>query len=304
MNPPLLSICIPTFNRADCLKLCLLSIVSQFQDPEVPGSVEVVISDNNSSDNTFAVVEEFQKNYRFISYKKNDSNLGVDRNILQVVEMAHGQYVWLLGDDDALFPGAIKYLLSEIQKQKFKYCVVNFWGYDSNLEHQALKYPSRAILKDQYFNQLQDFVREFKHDENLVGFFCGLSVQVFERSLWMVLPDKNQFIGTSAMHMHTLLIAMKNQSFAVLAKPLVKARSDNIRWDSFEGLGSAKKRAQGTFKALLWILDFYHLPHSKFLIKCNYYFYIFKNFIRSFIKKHLFKSQKSRDLIKRILGKL
>ncbi len=97
---------------------------------------------------------------------------------------------------------------------------------------------------------------------------------------------------------------MQNQSFALFAKPLVKARSDNIRWDSFEGLGSAKKRAQSTFKILLWILNNYKIPHSKIVIKYYYYSNIIKNFTMSFIKRKLFKSQRSRDMIKKLLGKL
>ena len=304
MNDPLLSIGIPTYNRADCLNKCLESIVSQFADPEVSGRVEIVISDNDSSDNTFALVQEFQKKYPNIFYKKNPSNLGVDKNILQVVEMSRGRFVWLIGDDDALFPDAIKYMLQEIQKQKFNYCIVNFWGYDNKLEHPALKYPNQGILKDEFFNELADCVRKFEHNADLVGFFCGLSVQIFNRSLWQSLPDKNNFIGTNAMHLYVLMTVMQNQSFALLAKPLVKARSSNIRWDSFEGLGSAKKRAESTFEVLLWILDKYHIPYSKMVIKYYYYSSIVKNFIVSFIKKNILKSQKSRDIIKKMLGKL
>ena len=48
MNKPLLSICIPTYNRSYYLKECLDCIVCQFRDKEVCDQVEIVISDNAS----------------------------------------------------------------------------------------------------------------------------------------------------------------------------------------------------------------------------------------------------------------
>jgi abequosyltransferase len=303
-NDTLLSICIPTYNRASCLKQCLESITLQFSDPEVKRQVEVFISDNASSDTTEQVVNGFQQKFSNISYNKNPQNLGFDRSALLLVEKAQGEFVWFMGDDDALFPDAIKYLLEQIKQQKFKYCVVNFWGYDKNLEQLALKYPNPAIRENQLFEKLEDYIKKTKPDENLVGFFCGLSVQIFNRELWQNFPDKNKFIGTHAMHLYVLLSAMKEQPFALFAKPLVKARSDNIRWETFSGLGTAKSRAQATQKILLWILDFYNIPHSKALMKCKLYVNMAKNFTMGFIRNKIFKSQTTRDFIKKIFGKL
>ncbi len=304
MDAPFLSICIPTYNRVTCLEQCLDSIVDQFTDLDVRGLVEIAISDNNSTDGTAELVGKFQTKYPNILYKRNSENLGVDRNILQAVEMSHGKYVWLFGDDDALFPGSLKYLLKEIDTKKFKYCVVNFWAYDNKLEHPALSLPNQRVQTDQFFTQLSDYIQKAGPNADLVGFFCGLSAQVFDRSLWQALSDKQKFIGTNAVHLYILLSVMQNQSFAILAKPLLKARSANTRWDSFEGLDSAKLRARETFKVLMWILDFYKIPHSKLVIKYNYYSYVVKSFIINFIKKNMFKSQKSRDRIKKILNKL
>ena len=57
-HPFLLSICIPTFERSAVLKETLESIVS---DPifQIPGKVEIVISDNVSKDDTKEVCEKF-----------------------------------------------------------------------------------------------------------------------------------------------------------------------------------------------------------------------------------------------------
>lgn len=65
---PLLSICIPTYNREVYLKRLLDSIVSQkgFSD-----DIEIVIDDGPSKDNTQLMVAEYQKKYPNIRYFRN-----------------------------------------------------------------------------------------------------------------------------------------------------------------------------------------------------------------------------------------
>ena len=242
MDNPLLSICIPTYNRADCLKQCLNSIVSQFSNPEIYSQVEIVISDNNSADNTELVVKQFQSMYHGIFYKKNIDNLGVDRNILQVVEMSSGKFVWLLGDDDALFPGILLYIIKVLQNEKADYFITNCWGYNNSLTEKAVNKPNFIFSEDQNYNSLYNFVITTKPGKGLVGLFCGLSMQLFLKDTWSAYVNKEQFIGTSAIHLHILMSVMKNRKFSLLAKPCVMVRASNIRWDVFEGLGTFKKR--------------------------------------------------------------
>lgn len=303
MSKPIISICIPTYNRAACLRQCLESIVKQFKDPLARESVEVVISDNASADGTENVIKEFQKEFSNISYYKNSENIGVDRNILNVAEKARGEYIWFLGDDDALFPDAIGYMLQELKLHKFKYCLVNCLGYDSNLLNPALRQPNFAIESNQYFGSLRDYVTKMDK-KNLVGYFCGLSIQIFDRSLWQNWPNKQEYVGTSGIHLHVLLSAMKEQSFAMIAKPLVKMRSANIRWDTFPGLETLAKRVHGTTKGMIWILETYEIPYSKLALKIEQYKNLFISWTTITLKKYLFRSQGSRDLIKKLLGKL
>lgn len=304
MNNPVLSICIPTYNRAGCLRQCLDSIAEQLKDLEVEAKIEVVISDNASSDGTESVVKEFQAKFAKIYYYKNSENLGFDRNALQLVEKAHGEFVWLLGDDDALFPDAVAYILKQLQGEKFKYCVVNYWGYNNSLSAPALKRPDSGIEADKYFVHLSEFVKVAKKGKSLVGLFCGLSSQVFNRELWLNCPDKKQYIGSDAVHLYILLSVMKDQGFALFAKPLVKVRADNIRWETFPGLATLKKRTWATHKILLWILERYEVPHSRLLLLLGYYQDYLYNRLLISMRKTLFKSQGSRDKLKKILGKL
>lgn len=308
MMKPVISICIPTYNRAECLRTCLESITEQFKDPLARESAEVVISDNASIDDTENLVKEFQKEFSNVLYYKNFENLGVDRNILNVVEKANGEYAWLMGDDDALFPDAIDYMLQKLKERKFKYCLVNCWGYDNKLLNPALRQPNFKIASDQYFGNLREYILEMAKKnvdkKNLVGNLCGLSTQIFNRQLWLAYPNKQEHIGKNIIHAKILLLVMKKQSFAMIANPLVKTRSANIRWETFSGSETLKKRVQSTYKFLIWIFETYEAPYSKLALKIEEYKSFLVGWIINTSKRYLFKSQASRDLIKKLLGKL
>lgn len=302
-NKPLLSICIPTYNRVLCLQQCLESITEQFKNPLILKNVEVVISDNASTDDTENLVKKYQEKFPNILYHKNIENIGIDRNILTVTEKANGNYVWLLGDDDALFPDAIAHILKKIKLKEFKYCLVNCLGYDSNLINPALRYPNLRIQADQHFEKLLECVKK-TNKKDLVGLFCGLSGQIFDKKIWESWPEKQKYIGSNAVHLHVLLSAMKNQKFIIIAKPLVKVRAANIRWETFSGLETLVKRTQSTSKSLVWILETYEIPYSKLSLKIEQGKNILFGWTNNILRNHIFKNQKSRDFIKRLLGKL
>ncbi len=113
---PLLSVAIPTYNRARFLDRLLSALDDQLRSQ--PG-VELIVSDNASPDETPQIVSKFQSQGLRIRYLRNDSNLGADGNILQCYEQAKGKYVWIFGDDDVREPGSIAQVLSHLQGQEY-----------------------------------------------------------------------------------------------------------------------------------------------------------------------------------------
>ncbi len=105
-----LSVCVPTHNRARHLANCLNSLAGSV----VPqADFEVCISDNASPDGTPEVVEAMRGRLN-LRYRRQVSNVGIARNFLDVVAMAEGEFAWLLGDDDLLYPHAIARVLELI----------------------------------------------------------------------------------------------------------------------------------------------------------------------------------------------
>ncbi|WNM60289.1 glycosyltransferase family 2 protein [Candidatus Nitrospira neomarina] len=93
---PLVTIAIPTYNRADTyLKHTLHSAINQSYK-----NLEIIVSDNCSADHTEQVVNEF--NDSRIRYEKHSQNIGHFNNFKYCIEQARGDYFLLLQDDDLI----------------------------------------------------------------------------------------------------------------------------------------------------------------------------------------------------------
>lgn len=108
---PRLSICISTYNRAEWLAASLRNWERLYPAP-IPG-VELFVCDNASPDHTPQVVEKYLKRADF-SYRRNPQNVGMLGNLRETANNAHGEYIWILGDDDLLMPGAIERVIKAI----------------------------------------------------------------------------------------------------------------------------------------------------------------------------------------------
>jgi len=115
---PLFSVLIPTRNRADLLKYAIQSVLNQDF-----GDYELIVSDNNSSDNTREVVESFNDSrVRYVNPRRY--LLSADSWNF-AYKQATGDYILALGDDDYLVSGALKQVRKVIQE---KSALMISWG--------------------------------------------------------------------------------------------------------------------------------------------------------------------------------
>lgn len=106
MDFPLVSICIPTFNRPEYLKIALESCFNQtFQD------FEIVVYDSSTNDKTYKLVKEL--NHKKIHYYKNKEKI---RGTVKVYKFARGKYIKYLLDDDLLKPDCLKKMVEAMEK--------------------------------------------------------------------------------------------------------------------------------------------------------------------------------------------
>ena len=116
-NDPLISIMIPTYNRASYLDDCLYSVLVQDYK-----NCEIFIRDNNSSDNTKEIIDKYRPLFNEFSdfrYKKNDFNEGYRDNMINGTKESNGKYCLILMDDDFLCSSnAVSSMVEALQSSK------------------------------------------------------------------------------------------------------------------------------------------------------------------------------------------
>ena len=110
----LLSLCIPTYNRARYLEESLSSILNSIESKNY-SKVEIVISDNASTDDTQLVIARFRAARPEIYWNviRQKNNIGPS-NVTVVTNYAIAKYVWILSDDDLIAEFSIGKILSTL----------------------------------------------------------------------------------------------------------------------------------------------------------------------------------------------
>ena len=156
MNP-LISILIPAYERPDYLRRSLDQIAQQrFTD------FEVIITDDSSSDSVEAFIRTHA--YRFpIQYRRNRPALGTPRNWTAGIDLAKGEWIKILHDDDWLSdPDALTHYVNQIQPD----VDLIFGGYEAVYEATGRR-EDRTITQAQFRRLTQDPHRLFA--SNLIG---------------------------------------------------------------------------------------------------------------------------------------
>src|SRR5262249_44963466 len=112
-DSPLVSIGLPVYNGERFLGTCLDSLLAQTY-----ANLEIVISDNASTDGTPALCEEYAARDPRIRFVRSDRNRGAAWNHNQVASMARGVYFRWCGADDALDPRFIEACVATLESQR------------------------------------------------------------------------------------------------------------------------------------------------------------------------------------------
>lgn len=183
-----LSICIPTFNRVDCLNNCLNSILIAKKNYNF--NFEVCISDNCSSICIKPLIKKYKKFYK-INFNKNKSNLGLGVNILKAVSLAKGEFVWILGNDDLLMPNTFKYIDSLFKNNKsVDFFYINSFHLDSSIVLKG-RQPFNTNNLPKKMNKFSNYPESFRgkfldlvNHKISFDFMLGMFLAIFRKKIW------------------------------------------------------------------------------------------------------------------------
>lgn len=111
-SPIKLSILIVTYNSSSTIGACMDSVLQELNEL----NAEVIVVDNNSSDATVSLLDEFSSENAKLRIKTNRTNRGFAVGNNQALEMARGQHILILNPDTILQRGVLNDLLIELER--------------------------------------------------------------------------------------------------------------------------------------------------------------------------------------------
>ena len=195
----ILTIGIPVFNGQDCIKKTLQSIVDNSSNTKYLSNIEIIISDNCSTDDTQMKIKEFSD--LSIKYYKNSINYGYDFNVGKVIELSSGKYVWFLGCGEAVKKGAIELLLKKIKLYKASLFILNYDIYEEDVD--------RIVNKKVYQYGIDVASNDTK--KNLPRYSVSLSANVVNRRKWI--ESQKDLIEKDWIHVERILSMQSKEDF-------------------------------------------------------------------------------------------
>ena len=140
MGVPIVSVLIPTYNKAEFLGEAIESVLNQtFKD------FELIIIDDCSTDNTDEVVKRYQNDYR-VKYFKNIKNLGIGGNWNKTLSFALGKYIKFLMGDDKFEPELLEKYVAVMENNPNVSLVTSYRGVFGD-KKSIIKQPLEGIIE-------------------------------------------------------------------------------------------------------------------------------------------------------------
>jgi len=200
--------------------------------------VKIIVSDNDSSDDTLLKVNELTNKYNFITVKKNSVNLGLIGNLESLIEYVKSEYIWFLSDDDKIEKGAINNIVTAINKYGPEYLFLNYYnngaeGYTGPkglIKNNNSKYVSLKIFEESY------------------GALVFISACVYKKNNLVELSNIPMSKWLGAPMLYSFFSCAKGDIY-ICEKPLVNFRNGNASY------GGIKRESKLKFEEYISILE-------------------------------------------------
>ncbi len=221
----LLSICIPTYNRAQMLRGCLENLIPQVKKH----GIAIYVSDNHSTDDTVKVILGLKREYHRIFVNRNPRNIGAERNFRKVLGMSKTRYSWLLGDTYRIVDGAIDAILKKLRSKRFDLVIVNAGDKVKN-KNELVNKRVRDIKTDRIYTDQNRLLADIGwHTDLLSGLIFGSNIIKAGRFA--------KYFGTNLVQVGTVFDYLATRKFSAYwySRPVVY-KYGTVQWyrEAFE----------------------------------------------------------------------
>ena len=225
---PKLTLGIPVFNEIQHIGQTLNSIILELANLNY--NIEIIVSDNGSDDGSTKFLEKFATDFSHgnrVSFRliKQGINKGFNVNCDTIISSSNGEYLWVLGAQETLLPGA----LSEIGKfldRGPRQLVVNAQVWDESTNSLANPHIY-GLRKESYYTDCLDFYTD------LGGPCRSISLNIVKTDLvkrTLSIPIHSHYWGMFERHAHSCFMEGEGEGFIYIATPIVKILIEEKGW--------------------------------------------------------------------------
>lgn len=158
---PLVSVIIACYNCEKYVKSAILSITTQTYK-----NLEILITDDSSTDNTYRILCELAKSDNRIVVFKNETNLKLPKTLNDMIARSNGKYIARMDADDISLPERIEKQVAWMESHPdYAICGTNAW-YIAENEKRIGK--SRIPATNEEINRAKYYISPFLHPSVLV----------------------------------------------------------------------------------------------------------------------------------------
>ena len=214
---PLVSIAVATYNGSKYLKYQLDSIINQTYK-----NIEIIISDDHSTDGTISIINEYCSKYNYITYIQNNNGKGFVKNFENAISYCIGIYIALADQDDVWINNKIEILVENIKENALIFS--DAYMTDENL----IPIPPTLLSNSLSFTRNTNlYFEHFLYKNHVAGCLC-----MFRRDL-----IKSFLPFPPSAHFHDwwiALISAKMGQVLYIHKPLIYFRRHGKNFTTIE----------------------------------------------------------------------
>ncbi|GAB0058334.1 hypothetical protein SIID45300_02682 [Candidatus Magnetaquicoccaceae bacterium FCR-1] len=227
-----LSICIPTRNRGSYIASTIEKLI-----PQMCASVEIVVVDGASTDNTSEIIKNLKNNFSDINinYIRLDNNGGVDADLKKAVQYASGRYCWFMSSDDHATQDSVCSILNALSDNPG---ILLFNRYEADRDMKIFGVtawlPNLTNTSSWDFGSPSQAEQYLKTIKTIGAIFSYIPCIVVERKSW--LESYSDLLNrTCYAHVYACLsLLLSGRRLKYLPSAFVVCRNDN---DSFSSGG-------------------------------------------------------------------
>lgn len=230
----LVSILIPVYNRENLIEETVQSALNQTYK-----NIEIIVVDNQSTDNTWEILQKLASQYERIKIFQNERNIGPVRNWKRCIDEANGEYGKILWSDDLIAPQFLEKIVPYLENEDVGFV---FTGTEIFINGTDKK-SSHYFIGETSLYESEQYVNGVLFDENYpVSPACALfRLKDLQINLLVDIPNK----VNSDFSMHAigndllifLLTAHQYKNFAFVNEKLsfFRAHDGSISIQSNDG---------------------------------------------------------------------